>query len=67
METICHALLWRFLIYIINTPRIGTPAITTKESFTSTRNMKMTIKIRLMISSTTLISPLESISDTEFT
>ena len=67
LETICHALLWRFLIYIINTPRIGTPAITTKESFTSTRNMKMTIKIRLMISSTTLISPLESISDTEFT
>ena len=65
MDTICHALLWRFLMYIINTPRIGTPAITTSESFTSTQNMK--IKIRFIISRTTLISPLESISDTEFT
>ena len=66
-DTCCHARRCLFLIQNMNTIRIGTPAITTSDSFTSTQNMKMTMKIRFKISSTTLISPLDSISDTEFT
>ena len=67
MDTCCQAFLWRFFIYSINAARMGTPARTTRDSFTSTKNINITIKIRFNISSTTLISPLDSISDTEFT
>ena len=66
-ETICHAFLCFCLIQSRNTIRIGTPASTTSESFTSIISMKITIKIRFMLSRTTLISPLDSMSDTEFT
>ena len=43
------------------------PAMTTSESFTSQRNIKTAIRIRLKISSTKLIMPFESASETELT
>ena len=50
---------------LIDTASTGTPHMTTSESCTSTMNMKAMMNIRLKHSSTMLMSPFESISDTD--
>ena len=67
LDTSCQARRWAGLISRTITKNRGMPAMTIRLKRTSHRNMNTAMRIRLKISSTKLMMPLERASDTELT